>query len=93
MDITLSGYEEIGFMVPVFEFDGADSTEIDVREGCITVKYQGAVCRYLFEGEVDPDYRYCYNRNGRYRVYAVAAQKLHIEMRADERRGCCARIG
>lgn len=80
VDITLSGAENAGFMVPVFDFDGKDHTQITVTENEIAVAYQGAVCRYQFNGKIGPDFRHFCNRNGRYRVYEIAAQKLHIEM-------------
>ena len=78
VDISLSGGS--GFMVPVFEFDGASQTKITLSEGKITVEYQDAQCTYTFEGRLEPEFRHYCNRNGRYRVYKVAAQALHIEM-------------
>ncbi len=80
VDISLSGCELVGFMVPVFDFDGKDHTEISVTENSISAAYQGAVCRYRFDGRCSTDFRYFYNRNGRYRVYEIAARELHIEM-------------
>ena len=80
VDISLSGCEQVGFMVPVFDFDGKDHTEITVTENSVSVRYQGAVCQYRFDGRCSTDFRYFYNRNGRYRVYEIAARELHIEM-------------
>ena len=80
VDITLSGCEKMGFMVPVFDYDGENSTDIVVMENSVSVKYQNAICRYCFEGDISFEYKYYYNRNGRYRVYEVAAQDLHIKM-------------
>lgn len=80
VDIVLSGYEAAGFCLPVFDFDGAEETQISVGENEISVCYQGTRCRYRFEGTLDPDFKYYHNRNGRYRVYTVAAKKLHIEL-------------
>lgn len=80
IDITLFGAENAGFMVPVFDFDGKDHTSITVAENEVAVVYQGAVCRYRFNGKLDPDFRYFYNRNGKYRVFEIAAKELHIEM-------------
>ena len=80
VDIALSGREQLGFMVPVFDFDGQEQTAITLTESEIAVTYQGAVCRYRFDGNLDPNFRYFYNRNGRYRVFAIAASALHIEM-------------
>ena len=66
--------------LPVFAFDGANETNIAVTKNCISVTYQNAVCKYRFEGDVDPDFKYYYNRNGRYKVYAVATKELKIEI-------------
>ena len=77
---SVSGAETAGFMIPVFDFDGAAKTQIALKEGEICVEYQNARCRYRFGGALDPQFRYYYNRNGRYRVYRVAAKMLRIEM-------------
>lgn len=83
VDILLSGDETAGFMLPVFDFDGAEETRISIRGNEICVAYQNALCSYRFDGELKADFKYYYNRNGRYRVYTVAAKKLHIEMEVE----------
>ena len=80
VDIHLSGAENLGFMVPVFDFDGSNHTMITITENEITITYQGAVCRYQFDGTINPAFQYFYNRNGKYRVYEIATKELHIEM-------------
>ncbi len=80
VDILLSGCENVGFMLPVFDFDGKDTTKITLNDNEITVEYQGAVCRYCFDGKINTDFKYFYNRNGRYRVFDIASNQLHIEM-------------
>lgn len=80
VDITLSGYDQVGFMVPVFDFDGKNTTAVTLEENAITVSYLGATCRYTFHGKILGEPRYYYNRNGRYRVYRVASPDLHITM-------------
>lgn len=80
VDIKLSGGENIGFMLPLFDFDGAESTEITIAKGLITYEYKGSVCRYSFSGEACGDFGYFYNRNGRYRVMRVKTDALHIEI-------------
>ena len=78
VEISLSGAEHVGFFLPVFEFDGAEETVIAVGETSITVTYHGATCRYSFDGKLDAEYQRYYNRNGRYRVYAVKTKTLNI---------------
>ena len=80
VDITLSGSENVGFMLPVFDFDGVDSTEITVAAKSVCVKYDGSACTYIFDGNLSEDFRYFYNLNGRYRVYRLRDNSWHIEI-------------
>lgn len=80
VDIALEGDGEIGFMLPVFEFDGDRLTEIDIGKHSVTIKYMNGCCRYTFDGDISENYIHYFNRNGRYRVYEVAAKRLHVEM-------------
>lgn len=81
VDITLSNGENIGFFVPVFDFDGKNNTEITVKNDEIICKYKNFMCIYRFSGEVKEQEEYVYNRNGRYRLMRVLGQKLHIEIK------------
>lgn len=80
VDVFISGYENIGFMLPIFDFDGAQNTNIIIEENYIAVSYGGSVCKYSFEGELSKNFKYYFNRNGKYRVYSVNSKKLHIEI-------------
>ncbi len=73
-------YSRRGFTLPVFEFDGANDTAIAVKDNEITVGYQNAVCIYRFNGALG-DFQHYYNRNGRYWVYTVDGDRLHIEIK------------
>ena len=77
VDIAFSGAD--GILVPAFLFDGAQETDITVSDGQIVIKYNGSFCKYTFTGEPQ-DYGVFFNRNGRYRAYSIATDKLHIEM-------------
>ena len=77
VDINFTGAN--GVLVPAFLFDGANETEIMTANGQITVKYNDSFCKYTFDGEFE-DYCVFFNRNGRYRVYKTAADRLHIEI-------------
>ena len=77
VDIAFSGAD--GILVPAFLFDGAKETDIIVSDGQIVIKYNGSFCKYAFKGEPQ-DYGVFFNRNGRYRAYSIATDKLHIEM-------------
>lgn len=77
VDIAFSGAD--GILVPAFLFDGAQKTDIIVSDGQIVIKYNGSFCKYTFKGEPQ-DYGVFFNRNGRYRAYSIATDKLHIEM-------------
>lgn len=76
--ISLRGGDAVGFMLPVFDFDGTAPTRVTQSEGSIAVEYDGCICRYRFHGTTPETYQYYYNRNGRYRVYRVASRELHI---------------
>lgn len=77
VDVVFDGAD--GVMLPAFLFDGQTETEIAAENGSITVKYNGSFCKYIFNGEPQ-EHGIFFNRNGRYRVYRVATDKVHIEM-------------
>lgn len=77
VDIIFSGAD--GVLVPAFLFSGAKETDIVVSDGQIVIKYNGSFCKYTFKGEPQ-DYGVFFNRNGRYRVYRIATDRLHIEI-------------
>lgn len=80
VDIKLSGADNIGFMLPIFDFDGADSTKTTIAKDFIACKYKGSGCKYVFSGDIYDDLGYFYNRNGRYRVMRIKTDALHIEI-------------
>ena len=60
-------------------FDGVKETELFATSGQIVVQYNGSFCKYTFSGEPS-EYGLFFNRNGRYRVYKINTDKLHIEI-------------
>ncbi|MBE6701359.1 MAG: hypothetical protein E7582_05675 [Ruminococcaceae bacterium] len=76
-------YSSRKFTLPVFEFDGEKECDIEVLENAITISYKGAVCKYSFDGKLS-EFKHYYNRNGRYRVYEVDGENLHIEMKGND---------
>ncbi len=83
VDIKISGKGEIGLCLPAFEFDGENETVINTDDGSIEIKYLESRCRYEFDGVLNPEYQYFYNRSGKYRVYKVSDKdnlKVHIEI-------------
>ena len=78
--MTLSGAENIGLMLPVFEFDGSVYTKIALTKNTVTVYYRGSRCIYCFDGELSSDFTYYYNRNGRYRVYKSTSKRMSITL-------------
>jgi len=65
VEIAVSGGR---LTLPAFEFDGEESTRVELDEKLVKVHYRGWVCRYATCGGkfVDTGLRY-FNRNGRYR--------------------------
>jgi len=80
VEMSLSGYDNCGFMLPAFAFDGNKASEILTDKDSITVKFGGNTCKYIFDGEIQDEPQMYYNRNGRYKVFAVDAKKVKIEM-------------
>lgn len=78
--LSVSGAENIGFMLPVFDFDGSAHTKITVAENYVSVEYCGSVCTYSFNGGLSEDFGYYCNRNGRYRVYRLSGRELLIKI-------------
>ncbi len=77
VDLEFDGAD--GIMLPAFLFDGQNNTAITAQNGSITVKYNGSFCKYTFKGKPQ-EHGIFFNRNGRYRVYRVATDKVYIEM-------------
>ena len=80
VDIALCGDGETGMMIPVFDFDGANNTNINFFENSVSIEYNGAVCVYSFDGKLSKDFKYYYNRNGRYKVFKMAGKHLVIKI-------------
>lgn len=79
IDITAESDAAVGFMIPVFEFDGCKYSDICVGENAIEAEYAGSICRYKFDAKAE-EFEYYFNRNGRYRVYKIPCGALHIEI-------------
>ncbi|MBR4867141.1 MAG: hypothetical protein IKU11_10640, partial [Clostridia bacterium] len=79
VEITLSGHPDVEYCIPVFEFDGLNTTEITKTSREITVTYQGSKCTWQAEG-IGEDYTFYYNRNGRYRVYRARAKEFFLTL-------------
>lgn len=77
VDIEFCGSD--GILVPAFLFDGAKEAAIATSAGQILIKYNGSFCKYTFDDEPQ-DYGVFFNRNGRYRAYKIATDRLHIDM-------------
>ncbi len=73
-------YSKKGFMLPVFDFDGSEHTDIIIMSEGIDVKYKGYVCKFRYNGILSDDFEYYYNRSGKYKVYKIDGNKLHIEI-------------
>jgi hypothetical protein len=78
--MVVSGHNDVGIVIPTFEFDGRDFTNISIAENQIKIEYDGSVCCYEFNGKLDEKYDYYYNRNGRYRAYKMYGNILKIKI-------------
>ncbi len=80
VEITLSGHPEVEYCIPVFEFDGKNTTQIEKRDNLLTITYQGATCTWQTAEAIPDNFIYYYNRNGRYRLYRVKGQKFRVTL-------------
>ncbi len=71
VEIKVHGDGEVGLMLPAFEFDGENHTEINADVHSLCVKYEGYVCRYGTDGIISDIGVTAYNRNGHYRCFAA----------------------
>jgi hypothetical protein len=79
MEMELSGEGEVAMDLPVFEFDGRDSTRVSHDGNSLSVSYRGWVCRYRTDGRIAPTGMVAYNRNGRYAAFrATGGTKLKV---------------
>jgi hypothetical protein len=79
--LTLNGDGEIACLLPAFSFDGEVSTEIRVDGPCLTVSYNGWICRYTVDGVILDTGKLAANRNGHYRAFlATARDALHVSI-------------
>ena len=82
--LLLCGEKErdFGRMIPAFDFDGKDASEIVCGDQVLTVTYHGSTCRYETDGTFADSGLSVENRNGRYRVFfarkARDAEKLRV---------------
>jgi len=81
VEITVSGEDRVGLMLPAFEFDGEAYTEIRSDAHSLTVKYEGYICRYETDGVIDDMSMMAYNRNGYYRCFAAMEKgKVNVKI-------------
>ena len=76
VDIKVSGEGTVGLMLPAFDFDGENYTEISADANSLSVKYEGYVCRYETDGLVEDIGTTAYNRNGHYRCFAAFGKNM-----------------
>lgn len=68
-------------MLPVFEFDGEEKSQIHAEDGKIVVTYKGHSCEYITEGKVQDTGKVYANRNGHYRLFMVEdTQKVEVNV-------------
>lgn len=81
VQIKVAGDGKIAYLLPAFCFDGETSAKICSSENCLTVEYDGWICRYLTDGIICDCGKLAANRNGHYKVfYATAENTLKIKI-------------
>lgn len=90
LQLTVSGKnnEKAGLMIPLFAFDGRESTRIICTETVLSVTWRRWVCRYELEkGSFSDTEKTGYNRNGHYRLFRAAGDggvKLRVRIFPEE---------
>ena len=70
MQISVEGKGNVGLLLPAFEFDGKEKTEITNSGKTLTIKYKNWSCRYQIEkGNITDTGKTGCNRNGHYKLF------------------------
>ena len=75
MEMTLAGEGQVAMDLPVFEFDGRDSSHVVHNETSVSVFHRGWMCRYRTDGRIAPLGTAAHNRNGRYAAFRATGEK------------------
>lgn len=81
--IHIQSENDIYFMLPVFLFDGKNTSKIECVPGKISIYYQNWICCYHVTGELMDTEKQVANRNGHYAVYRAKGNhelEVSIEM-------------
>ena len=63
-------------LLPAFDFDGAQHTDLKATAACVQIGYKGWVCRFTADRITDTGL-VCGNRNGKYRLFS-AQGAVHV---------------
>ncbi len=83
VDIVASGDGEIAHLLPAFEFDGEEYSEIVLDKNKLEITYGGYTCRYTASGEIVDAGKTACSRHGHYKVFYTKATdtlSVHIEI-------------
>ncbi|MBE6609011.1 MAG: hypothetical protein E7633_10730 [Ruminococcaceae bacterium] len=87
LDITVSGEGEIAYMLPAFEFDGRERTEINVCGNRLEIIYKGWTCIYTASAPIYSLNKVGCNRNGHYKAYYAKSEKsLEVKIEIAEKK-------
>ena len=80
--IIVEGQGKVGLIIPAFDFDGREKTEISHSGGTLSIHYQGHVCSWRSEqGMICDTGSTGYNRNGYYKLFrAEAVDRLVVRV-------------
>jgi hypothetical protein len=83
--VTVVGNGDIGFALPVFDFDGEEYTDVFLKESSLSISYRGYECAYTTDGRITDLNTRVSNRNGRYRaILATSKDCLNVKIRIRE---------
>jgi hypothetical protein len=81
VEIKVIGEEDVGYIFPVFYYDGEHYSEIILEGSTICILYEGWMCRYSVGGIISDTNLLSANRNGYYKVYnALGNREIKVKV-------------
>ncbi len=67
---------EVAIMLPAFEFDGENRSEISAKENALSISFGGCTCQYSTDGKIFGTKMNARNRNGHYRIFYAKGENV-----------------
>ncbi|MBE5786204.1 MAG: hypothetical protein E7324_01540 [Clostridiales bacterium] len=81
VQISLTGTDDLCFLLPAFTFDGRDHTQLQWDDHSLAITYRHFTCRYTTDGCIEDSGKMGCNRNGHYKAFVARGRhqlSIHI---------------